>query len=157
MAKQNDDLLLEDEIDEAFFGSDEAPVAAARPNASVATLDSDNDSDDFDVPGQLAVDIYETSEKLVVKSRVAGVNAKDLDINITDGVLTINGTLSAGEDAAATQWHVQECYWGEFNRTISLPVPVKEDEVEAVLKDGVLTISFTKIQPKGTTISVIEK
>jgi HSP20 family protein len=157
MAKQNDDLLLEDEIDEAFFGGEEAPVAAAKPIASAATLDSDSDSDDFDVPGQLAVDIYETPEKLIVKSRVAGVNAKDLDINITDGVLSINGTLSAGEDAAATQWHVQECYWGEFNRTISLPVPVKEDEVEAVLKDGVLTISFTKIQPKGTTISVIEK
>lgn len=156
MAKQNDDLLLEGEIDEAFF-SDEEPVVAEKPVAGGATLDSSVDDDDIDVPGQLAVDIYETQDKLIVKSRVAGVNAKDLDINITDGVLTINGTLSAGEDATATQWHVQECYWGEFNRTISMPVPVKEDEVEAVLKDGVLTISFTKVQPKGTTINVIEK
>lgn len=157
MAKQNDDvdLLLEEDIDGAFFGDDE-PVEN-KPVAGGTALDSGSDDDDIDVPGQLAVDIYETQEKLIVKSRVAGVNAKDLDINITDGILTINGTLSAGEDAAATQWHVQECYWGEFNRTISLPVPVKEDEVEAVLKDGVLTIGFTKIQPKGTTISVIEK
>ena len=154
MAKKDDDLLLEGEIDEAFFG-DEEPVME-KPVSGGATLDSDS-GDDIDVPGQLAVDIYETQDKLIIKSRVAGVNAKDLDINITDGVLTINGTLSAGEDATATQWHIQECYWGEFNRTISLPVPVKEDEVEAILKDGVLTISFTKVQPKGTTISVIEK
>ena len=158
MAKK-DDLLLEDEIDETFFGSEDedGAVATEKVTARATTLDDDADSEDFDVPGQLAVDIYETSEKLIVKSRVAGVNAKDLDINIADGVLSINGTLSAGEDAAATQWHVQECYWGEFNRTISLPAPVKEDEVEAVLKDGVLTISFVKIQPKGTQISVIEK
>ncbi|HMR73430.1 MAG TPA: Hsp20 family protein, partial [Candidatus Saccharibacteria bacterium] len=38
------------------------------------------------------------------------------------------------------------CYWGEFNRTLALPVAVKEDEVEAVLKDGVLTISFIKVK-----------
>ena len=41
---------------------------------------------------------------------------------------------------------MQECYWGEFSRTIALPVPVKEEEIEAVLKDGVLTISFGKVQ-----------
>jgi len=156
MKKDNDDLLLEEEIDGAFFGDDD-PVAEKSAVSGGATLDGGAEDEDIDVPGQLAVDIYETQEKLIIKSRVAGVNAKDLDINITDGVLTINGTLSAGEDAAATQWHVQECYWGEFNRTISLPVPIKEDEVEAVLKDGVLTISFTKVQPKGTSISVIEK
>jgi len=156
MIKQEEDLLLEGEIDEAFFGSDE-DTAVAKPDSGGAIMTSGSDGEDIDVPGQLAVDIYETGEKLIIKSRVAGVNAKDLDINITDGVLTINGTLSAGEDAAATQWHVQECYWGEFNRTISLPVAVKEDEVEAILKDGVLTISFTKIQPKGTSINVIEK
>jgi HSP20 family protein len=60
--------------------------------------------------------------------------------------LTISGTLSSGDDSVATHWHVQECYWGEFSRTLALPVQVKEDEVEAVLKDGVLTIGFTKVK-----------
>ena len=40
-----------------------------------------------------------------------------------DGILTISGTLSSGDDSAATHWHVQECYWeGEFSRTLALPV-----------------------------------
>ena len=96
--------------------------------------------------GQLAVDVYETDEKLVVKARTAGVNKEDLDVSISDGILTISGTLSSGDDTEATNWHIQECYWGEFSRTLALPVSVKEDEVDAVLKDGVLSISFNKIK-----------
>ncbi|MDR2524311.1 MAG: Hsp20/alpha crystallin family protein [Candidatus Nomurabacteria bacterium] len=158
MAKKDDDLLLENEIDETFFGGDEELTnTPAKAVTSSGTTFASSDDDIDDVPGQLAVDVYETQEKLVIKSRVAGVNANDLDINIADGVLTINGALSASEDAAATQWHIQECYWGDFSRTISLPVPVIEDEVEAVLRDGVLTISFVKVQPAKQKISVVKK
>jgi HSP20 family protein len=49
---------------------------------------------------------------------------------------------------------LQECYWGEFSRSLVLPVPVKEEEIEAMLKDGVLTISFAKM--KQDTIKKIE-
>jgi HSP20 family protein len=153
MAKQEDDLLLDDEID-GIFGDDEQTDQSSGESAPV-TFDSEDD--DIEVPGQLAVDIYETPDKLIIKSRVAGVNAKDLDIQIDSGMLTVQGTLSAGEDAAATQWHLQECYWGEFKRTINLPVKVNEDEVDAVLKDGVLTVSFTKIAPPIKKVNVVQK
>jgi len=140
--KQNDDLLMEDELAAAFLTDDSAP--ADDPGTVVVA--EENWEDEEPMPGQLAVDVYETQEKLVVKARTAGVNKSDLDVSISDGILTISGTLSSGDDAEATQWHMQECYWGEFSRTLALPVQVKEDEVEAVLKDGVLTISFTKIK-----------
>ena len=97
------------------------------------------------MPGQLAVDVYETAERLVVKARTAGVNKQDLDVSISDGILTISGTLSSGDDDVE-HWHIQECYWGDFSRTIALPVAVKEEEVEALLKDGVLTVSFSKVK-----------
>lgn len=139
--KQNDDLLMEDELAAAFLSDeDTSPVVEEQPAADDTWDESD------DVPGQLAVDVYETEERLVVKARTAGVNKSDLDVSISDGILTISGTLSSGDDSDATQWHVQECYWGEFSRTLALPVAIKEDEVEAVLKDGVLTIGFTKIK-----------
>lgn len=141
--KQNDDLLMEDELAAAFLTDDDAP--AAQNDAPAQAEDQWDESDD-QLPGQLAVDVYETDERLVIKARTAGVNKSDLDVSISDGILTISGTLSSGDDSAATHWHVQECYWGEFSRTLALPVPVKEDEVEAVLKDGVLTISFTKVK-----------
>ena len=101
---------------------------------------------DAEMPGQLAVDVYETKEKLIVKARTAGVNKNELDVSISDNQLTIKGTLSAGTEENVENYFLQECYWGEFSRTIALPVPVKEDEIEAVLKDGVLTISFSKLQ-----------
>ena len=154
--KQNDDLLIEDELAAAFLNDDELSQDQPAPvQPTAAQNDTAWEESEEDFPGQLAVDVYETEEKLIVKARTAGVNKEDLDVSISDGILTISGTLSSGDDADAINWHIQECYWGEFSRTLALPVPVKEDEVEAVLKDGVLTISFSKIkqeQAKKITI-----
>ena len=156
MARTNsDDLLMEDDLAAAFLGGDEelapapkevaeeAPEEAA-PSEPVEDEWDNTNTDDF--PGQLAVDVYETADKLVVKARTAGISKSDLDVSISDNILTISGVLSGGEDEQTTRWHIQECYWGEFSRTIALPVQVREDEnsVKAELKDGVLTITFEK-------------
>ncbi|MEO7364522.1 MAG: Hsp20/alpha crystallin family protein [Candidatus Saccharimonadales bacterium] len=151
MARRNrdDDLLLEeDELTAAFLGDDDMSVPQvdqAQAQAASPTVEDEWDEDDS-VPGQLAVDVYETREKLVVKARTAGVNKNDLDVSISDNQLTIRGTLSSGAEEGVENYFLQECYWGEFSRTIALPVPVKEEEIEAMLKDGVLTISFGKVQ-----------
>ena len=155
MARTNsDDLLMEDDLAAAFLSDDvevaapaevEEPVVEDVPQEdSEPAEDEWVDTDEF--PGQLAVDVYETADKLVVKARTAGISKSDLDVSISDNILTISGILSGGEDEQTTRWHIQECYWGEFSRTIALPVQVREDEnsVKAELKDGVLTIMFEK-------------
>lgn len=150
MARRNrdDDLLLEeDELTAAFLGDEAAaPVVDDQAAAAPATPSEEEEWADAEMPGQLAVDVYETKQKLIVKARTAGVNKNELDVSISDNQLTIKGTLSAGTEENVENYFLQECYWGEFSRTIALPVPVKEDEIEAVLKDGVLTISFSKLQ-----------
>jgi HSP20 family protein len=153
MARRNrdDDLLLEeDELTAAFLGDDDMsmsmPAEQGQQQQSTAPAAEDEWDEDDSVPGQLAVDVYETREKLVVKARTAGVNKNDLDVSISDNQLTIRGTLSSGTEDGVENYFLQECYWGEFSRTIALPVPVKEEEIEAMLKDGVLTISFGKVQ-----------
>jgi HSP20 family protein len=160
MARRNrdDDLLMEDELTAAFLGDDDLPTSsqpAADDNAAApAPATNDEWDEDEAVPGQLAVDVYETKDKLYVKARTAGVNKSELDVSIADNTLSIRGTLSAGSEDDVENYFVQECYWGEFSRSIALTVPVKEDEVEALLKDGVLTISFKKL--KQDTIKKIQ-
>jgi len=138
---EDDDLLMEDELTAAFLGEEEIVQTQQQPLAAEDEWDEEEA-----VPGQLAVDVYETKEKLVVKARTAGVNKNDLDVSISDNTLQIRGTLNAGYEEDVENYHLQECYWGEFSRSLVLPIPVKEDEIEAVLKDGVLTISFTKVK-----------
>ena len=161
--KNNDDMLMEDELAAAFLEDDattmlepDEPVAASAEEAVTAPEEeeaiepSDEGDDGWETgdnfPGQLAVDVYETADKLVIKARTAGIKKSDLNVSIHDSILTISGVLSGGEDDQTTRWHIQECYWGEFSRTIALPVAVREDEnsVKAELKDGVLTITFEK-------------
>ena len=155
MARTNsDDLLMEDDLAAAFLNDDMDVAAPAEAEEQVVEDEPQEvsepaedewvDTDEF--PGQLAVDVYETADKLVVKARTAGISKSDLDVSISDNILTISGVLSGGEDEQTTRWHIQECYWGEFSRTIALPVQVREDEnsVKAELKDGVLTIMFEK-------------
>ncbi len=162
MARTNsDDLLMEDELAAAFLGTEDElsspvepmepveqiePAAEEIPQEDISEPIEDEWENTDDFPGQLAVDVYETADKLVVKARTAGISKSDLDVSISDNILTISGVLSGGEDEQTTRWHIQECYWGEFSRTIALPVQVREDEnsVKAELKDGVLTITFEK-------------
>ena len=158
MARKQDEMSLDDELAAAFMDDnsgdmlvEEEPVDTPVDTQNAVTeqiyeeevADDDWDEDE-DIPGQLAVDVYETVDKLIIKARTAGIERKDLDVSISDNILTISGVLSGSEDDKVVQWHIQECYWGEFSRTIALPVQVKEDGVEAVLKDGVLTVSFEK-------------
>jgi HSP20 family protein len=142
----DDDLMMDDELTAAFLNGDELQTQTVVTTSSAPNEDWDEEEV---VPGQLAVDVYETKERLYVKARTAGVNKSDLDVSISDNTLSIRGTLSAGNEDNVENYFVQECYWGEFSRSILLPVPVKEDEIEAVLKDGVLTISFTKVQQES--------
>jgi HSP20 family protein len=155
MARRNtdDELLMEDELSAAFLG-DELAGEGMEQTTVTANVQSDEWEEEDSVPGQLALDVYETREKLIVKARTAGVNKNDLDVSIADNTLTIRGTLSAGEESDVENYFLQECYWGEFSRSIALPIPVKEDEIEAVLKEGVLTIAFTKV--KQDTVKKIQ-
>ena len=166
--EKSDDMLMEDELAAAFLGED--ATTAVEPTLEqeeiieevVEVADDPSAIDEWeetatDFPGQLAVDVYETADKLVVKARTAGISKSDLDVSISDNILTISGILNGGEDEQTTKWHIQECYWGEFSRTIALPVQVSEDEgsVKAELKDGVLTITFDKVltdTPRKITI-----
>lgn len=158
MARNEDSDLLDAEALEAAFSNDNEDVVAETVVEEEIQTDGWEDAEgDENVPGQLAVDVYETVDKLVIKTRVAGIDKQNLDVSLSeDLVLTISGMLSSNEDAQAMNYFAQECYWGEVARSIKLPetVKIKEDSVEASVDNGVLTICFEKQVPTTTKVPV---
>jgi HSP20 family protein len=95
--------------------------------------------------GELSVDVYQTSDEIVIKTMVAGVRPEDLDINITRDVVTIKGKREEGKEVHDADYFHKELYWGAFSRTISLPEEIEVEEAEAVERHGLLVIKLPKI------------
>lgn len=112
--------------------------------------------EDDQVEGQLAVDVYQTKENVVIKAPIAGVDPKNLEVAIAEDVVTIRGERVEDSVVDRENYYVQECYWGAFSRSIILPASVNADKAEAGLKNGVLTISIPKVvQDKIKKIKVV--
>lgn len=95
--------------------------------------------------GQVAVDIFEYDNYYIVKAPIAGVRLSDIDIEITDNVLTIRGERKQSDDIPQNQYYLQECYWGEFNRSITLPFNIDPKKVKATFnKECILKILIPK-------------
>ncbi len=115
--------------------------------------------DDDDFSGQLAVDVYQDKESIVIKSTIAGVRTEDIDIAINNDMITIRGKREKEENIEEDNYFYKECYWGGFSRSIILPCDVKSDKVDASMKNGVLTIILPKADKvnKVTVVKVKEE
>lgn len=100
--------------------------------------------DEQEYEGQLAIDAYQTQDEVVVKAPVAGVQPDNLEIAITDEVITIKGERHDDAQTTRDQYFTQECYWGSFSRSYLLPVAVEADQAQASLHNGILTIKIPK-------------
>lgn len=110
---------------------------------------------DEDFSGQLAVDVFQTDEHVVIQSAIAGVRPEDLDISVTNDMVTIKGVRRHEQEAEDDAYLFRECYWGGFSRRIILPVDVRTDRVDATMKDGILTVRLPKVErPKSKSIRV---
>jgi len=103
-----------------------------------------------DYEGQLAVDVYQTDDNVVLKAPIAGVRPEDLEISITDEVINIKGTRKFAEEIARENYFAQECYWGAFSRSYILPVAVSSEKATASLKNGILTVTIPKQEKTKT-------
>ena len=95
--------------------------------------------------GQLTIDVYQTPSEIVVESPIAGVNSDDLDISISSESVTIRGKREHEEKVKDDDYFYQECYWGKFSRSVTLPQEVDAENAEASIKNGVLTIRLPKL------------
>lgn len=100
--------------------------------------------------GQLAIDVYQDDSSVIVKAPIAGVGREDLELSITDEVVTIKGERKHQGETARESYLCQECYWGPFSRSYVLPVEVVGEKAQASLKNGILTIVIPKIEKTKT-------
>jgi len=94
------------------------------------------------------VDIFETQEHIVIRAEVPGIDQSALDVEVKDDQLILQGDRKFEQVAGRTYHRVERAYGG-FRRVFSLPVTVQQEQVRAVLKNGVLEITLPK-EEKGT-------
>jgi HSP20 family protein len=104
-----------------------------------------------------AVDMYETKDELVVAAEIPGLNEKDIHLSISGDMLTIRGERQWNRETKQEQYYRGERWFGRFERTLPLPIPVQADKVKATYRDGVLTVMLPKaeeIKPKEIKIEL---
>lgn len=90
------------------------------------------------------VDIYETDDKVVLKADLPGIDQKDIDLRIEDGMLVLKGERKFEREKSQEDFHRIERAYGAFQRTFRLPGSVDQTQVQATHKDGVLEVVLTK-------------
>jgi len=98
----------------------------------------------------VAVDIYEEGNNLLVKADVPGFKADDVKVDFTDNVLTLSGESKAEKDEKKAGYFRKERRYGSFSRSVALPSGLNTDKVEATFEDGVLTVTIPKTEAAKT-------
>jgi HSP20 family protein len=101
------------------------------------------------------LDLSETKDSFLVKMEVPGIDPKEIKISLQDHVLTISGERKKKEEEKDERFYRIERSYGAFTRSMRLPMPVDEKRVNAVFKNGMLTITVSKTEAgKGTIIPI---
>ena len=102
-------------------------------------------------PWMPAMDVYETEDKLVVTVELPGLSAEDVEVQVEDSTLTVNGKREFSSEVNEEHYHRIERRYGSFSRAVTLPPQVDPGKVDARFDAGVLTVEVAKaekVKPK---------
>jgi len=143
---QNDEAAMEPQEAEQTevpvqgdYNEEPEPVAVGG-----SALSSKDEEWMNDYEGALNIDMYQTKDNVIIKSTIAGVRPDDIDITVANDMVTIKGSRSREEKIVQDDYFYQECYWGSFSRSVIVPVDIDSENIEADLKDGILTVIIPK-------------
>lgn len=103
------------------------------------------------------LDVAELKDKFEIKAELPGMDEKEIELSLDDGLLTISGEKKAETEEKDKGYYLKECSYGTFSRSIRLPDNIADDKIEAKFKKGVLTIDLPKkevIPPKSRKIAI---
>ncbi|MFH1575670.1 MAG: Hsp20/alpha crystallin family protein [Candidatus Nealsonbacteria bacterium] len=137
--------------------SEPEPEPKPEPKKEIKSLKIDPEDLASKEEGQLAIDVYETEDDIVVQSTIGGIKAEDLDIAIEDDMVTIRGTRENKVEKEGKKYFYQECYWGSFVRKVILPEEVDAGKAKATIKEGIMTLTIPKIHRKTKKKITVER
>lgn len=153
---------FEDEFFDDEEESIELPDTKIPAYLKKIQIESDEDDrDDWkqqeeeDMCGELAVDVYDHTDCIMIQSMVAGVKPESLELTIGRDIVIIKGKREDTRKINDDKFLIKELYWGSFARTIVLSQEIDPDLAEASEKFGLLTLKLPKIdRNKRSTIKV---
>lgn len=124
---------------------DEPKSIAVKSELPVGQDDDDSNE------GELAVDVYQTDNEIIIEAMIAGVSPDNLNVTITRDLVTIIDKREPNTHVINEDYFIRELFWGSFSREIELPVEVDPNESEAIEKHGLLIIRLPKINKARQT------
>lgn len=142
----DEELLLDENAKLVSSGASKSTNTKSNKDEEVVEINSIDKNDEFDdIEGQLTIDVYQDDNHIYIESPVAGVDPENLDISITPESVSIKGKRGERSSIKSRDYLYQECFWGNFSRSVILPQEIDPDRTSASLKNGILKISLTKI------------
>lgn len=103
------------------------------------------------------LDIGETDKTIELRMDIPGMQAEEINIQLSDNIITISGVRKEEKEEKGKTWQRVERHQGEFSRTVTLPCAVKNSDVSAVYRDGVLTVTLPKSAQAQTRKIAVHK
>jgi len=119
-------------------------------------IGSDHTAPPAEDAAPIPVDVYQSQNKLVILAPIAGITIEDISVSITDDILVISGMRKKPEEVQQSDYFSEECFWGEFNRSIVLPLNVDTNKVAAFYKRGILRIEMPILEEELTKVIPIK-
>ena len=94
------------------------------------------------VDGQLVLDVYKTPNEIIVQSTMAGVGPENVEVFFGGNILSIVGSRHRHKNIPEENFYYQECYFGNFSRSIKILEDIDPQKISASLEDGILTIKL---------------
>jgi HSP20 family protein len=104
-----------------------------------------------------ACDVFEDVDEVVIRAALAGVDPKDVEIRVENGVLTLKGERKVEKEEQKDNYHRVEMAYGHFTRAFALPTSVDPEKVHAESKHGVLAVHLPKrseAKPRSVQVKV---
>ncbi len=124
-------------------------------NANVLEVEMNTERDHETDIGQIAVDILDLSDSIVIIAPIAGVDPSEVDIGLSRNILTISGTRRENHYySQARRMLVEECFYGSFSRSVILPENLGFDKISASVEHNVVTIVIPKLTLSSKSIKI---